>query len=101
MEDLSPLRVYNESGQEVMWRGQTAAAYRQPLDGVYFNHATQKVLTVWRDKVRHVENSQLHLLQQVSQVVVIKRKSTLRKGTMVTSKHLHISIPYFLLYILL
>lgn len=98
MEDLSPLRVYNESGQGVMWRGQT---YRQPLDGVYFNHATQKVLTVWRDKVRHVENSQLHLLQQVSQVVVIKRKSTLRKGTMVTSKHLHISIPYFLLYILL
>ena len=51
--------------------------YREPLAGVHFNHSAQKILTVWRDEVRHVENSQLHLLQKIPQVVVIKRESAL------------------------
>lgn len=51
---------------------------RQPLGGVHFDHSSQKVLTVWRDEVRHVENSQLHLLQKVPQVVIIKWQRALK-----------------------
>lgn len=54
-------------------------AYREPLGSVHFNHAAQQVLTVRRDEVRHVENSQLHLLQQIPQVVIIERQSTLKE----------------------
>lgn len=54
-------------------------AYREPLGSVHFNHAAQKVLTVRRDEVRHVENSQLHLLQQIPQVVVVERQGALEK----------------------
>lgn len=56
-----------------------SSSYSEPLAGVHFNHATQKVLTVWWNEVRHVEHSQLHLLQEIPQVVIIKRQSALEK----------------------
>lgn len=52
--------------------------YRETFRGIHFNHPPQKVLTVGRDKMGHVEHSTLHLLQQLPQVVVIERQGTLQ-----------------------
>lgn len=62
------------------------APYRQPLGGVHLDHTAQQVLTVWRDEVWHMENSQLHLLQEVPQVVVVERQSPLQEGSGITPK---------------
>ena len=80
---LGPLCFY--------FRGQTASpdaqslltlvppvSYRQPLGGVHFNHPTQEVLTVGRDEVGHVEDPQLHLLQEVPQVIVVEGQCPLQ-----------------------
>lgn len=77
---------------EARWVEVCAVAYCEPFVGVHLNHPAQKVLTVWRDKVGHVENSQLHLLQKIPQVVVIKRQSALqkqerRKRVITTQRH--------------
>lgn len=52
-------------------------AYCEPLAGVHFDHPPQEVLTVWGDEVRHVEDAQLHLLQEVPQVVVVEGEGAL------------------------
>lgn len=78
MEDYSPLRPL-QPGWPVRWFEVKCDAYREPLGGVHFNHTAQQILTVWRDEVRHVENSQLHLLQKVPQVVIVKRQSALEE----------------------
>lgn len=65
---------------EIIYRAWTN---RQSFSCIHFDHSPQKVLAVRRDKVRHMEHSQLHLLQQIPQVVVIERQSTL------THTHIH------------
>lgn len=62
------------------------APYRQPLGGVHLDHTAQQVLTVGRDEVWHMENSQLHLLQEVPQVVVVEWQSPLQEGSGITPK---------------
>lgn len=52
--------------------------YRESLSGIHLDHAPKEVLTVWGDEVGHVENTQLHFLQQVSQVVIVKWQGALR-----------------------
>lgn len=42
------------------------STHRQSFLGINFNHASQKVLTVGRDKMRYVEDASLHFLQQLS-----------------------------------
>lgn len=54
-------------------------SYRQPLGGIHFDHPTEEALAFGGDEVRHVENPQLHLLQQVPQVVVVERQSALQE----------------------
>lgn len=60
--------------EEMFYRAWTN---RESFGRVHFDHSPQQVLAVRRDKVRHMEDSQLHLLQQVPQVVVVERQSTL------------------------
>lgn len=59
--------------------------YREPLFRVDLNHALQQGLTVWRDEVGHVEDPALHLLQELTQVVVVKGEGALQ-GTQKTKK---------------
>lgn len=54
--------------------------HREAPSCVHLNHATQETLAVWRDKVWHVEHTTLDLLQQLPQVVIIKRQSPLWVG---------------------
>lgn len=56
-----------------------SVTHREPLAGVDLDHPSKKVLTVWRDEVRHVENSQLHFLQQIPQVVIVEGQGALKE----------------------
>lgn len=51
-------------------------AYRQPLLRIDFDHAAQEILTVGRHEMRYVKDAPLHLLQKLSQVVVVEGEST-------------------------
>lgn len=64
---------------EIIYRAWTD---RESFGRVDFDHSPQQVLAVRRDKVRHVEHSQLHLLQQIPQVVVIEGQSPLTHITL-------------------
>lgn len=50
---------------------------RESLGGIHLDHPPQEVLAVWRNKMGHMKNPQLHFLQQVPQVIIIKWQSTL------------------------
>jgi hypothetical protein len=54
--------------------------HREAPSCIHLNHATQETLAVWWDKVWHVEHTTLDLLQQLPQVVIIKRQSPLWVG---------------------
>lgn len=53
--------------------------YREPFFRVDLNHALEQRLAVRRDKMGHVKHPALHLLQELTQIVVVKRKSTLQE----------------------
>lgn len=55
-----------------VWMYVDVYAYRQAFLRVDLNHATEESLTIWRNEVRHVKHSTLHLLQQLTQVIVVK-----------------------------
>ena len=63
----------------------TPGTHREAPGRVHLDHAAQQALAVGWDEVRHVENTPLHLLQQLPQVVVVKGQSPLPAGTGVTS----------------
>ncbi len=52
-------------------------AYRVAFLRVDLNHATEESLAVWRNEVRHVKYSTLHLLQQLTQVIMVKGQRSL------------------------
>ncbi len=52
-------------------------AYREAFLRVDLNHATEESLAVWRNEVRHVKYSTLHLLQQLTQVIMVKGQRSL------------------------
>lgn len=54
--------------------------HREAPSRIHLNHATQETLAVWWDKVWHVEHTTLDLLQQLPQVVIVKRQSPLWVG---------------------
>lgn len=54
-----------------------SSTHRQPPHRVNINHAAEYLLAVGGHKVRNVERSLLHLLQQLTQVVIVKWQSTL------------------------
>jgi len=51
--------------------------YREAFLWVDLNHATEESLAVWGNEVRHVKYSTLHLLQQLSQVIMVKGQRSL------------------------
>lgn len=53
--------------------------YREPLFRVDLDHALEQRLAVRRDKMGHVKHPALHLLQELTQIVMVKRKSALRE----------------------
>lgn len=53
--------------------------HTEPFLGLHFDHAPQEALAVWRNEVGHVEDAPFHLLQQLTEVVVIKGQSPLSK----------------------
>lgn len=53
--------------------------YREPFFRVDLNHALEQRLAVRRDKMGHVKHPALHLLQELTQIVMVKRKSTLQE----------------------
>ena len=54
--------------------------HSEPLGGIHLDHSPQEVLAVGGDEVGHVEDPQLHLLQEVPQVVVVERQGPLGRG---------------------
>lgn len=52
--------------------------HREPLVRLDFDHSFQQILTVRRYKVGHMKHAALHFLQELPQVVVIKRQSSLQ-----------------------
>lgn len=62
-------------------------SYREPLFGVDLNHTLQQGLTVWRDEVGHVEDPALHLLQELTQIVVVKGEGALQETQKMTRKN--------------
>lgn len=56
-----------------------SVSYREPLLRVDLNHALEQRLAVWGDEVGHVEHPTLHLLQELAQIVVVKRQGTLQE----------------------
>lgn len=53
--------------------------YREPLFRVDLDHALEQRLAVRWDKMGHVKHPALHLLQELTQIVMVKRKSALRE----------------------
>lgn len=53
--------------------------YREPLFRVDLDHALEQSLAVRGDKMGHVKHPALHLLQELTQIVMVKRKSALRE----------------------
>ena len=54
--------------------------YRESLVRADLNHAPEQRLAVGGDEVGHVEHPTLHLLQQLAQVVMVKRQRPLQEG---------------------
>lgn len=52
---------------------------RESLGGVHLDHPLEKVLAIWWDEVWHVENAQLHLFQQIPQVIIVERQRPLER----------------------
>ena len=55
-------------------------SYRESFLRIYFDHSSEKVLTIWRDKVRNVELSSFHFFQKVPQVVVVEGQRAHQEG---------------------
>ena len=60
------------------------ATHRETFARIHLDHASQQSLAVGRNEVRNVELTPLHLLQQLSQVVVVERQRPLVPTTKTT-----------------
>ena len=67
--------------------------YREPLLRVDFYHAPKQVLAVWRHEVRDMEHASLHLLQQLTEVVVVEGQCTHQEGVQDHATRPHVRPP--------